>query len=468
MKEESRPLLFLLNVGMELCWLYACTNFLTSTAFHQSFPFPEAVGSFLLAAALTLFSEGRGWRVIYIVALQASVFIPTLIRMFNIFNSWSHSFSSQTWLAKSPNNPIGFPLEYIISFLILIWIFMFWAGGIKLVKRPMDYFAVCFRFERGLLAFFLLFLVKFYMQVQGIHAEESRSSMLLFPFLIFSLFAIGLVRNRSTGPKDFLPGYQGMGVILSFIVVILLFSTGLVLFCLPYLTAVAETGYGVVKIISRPVGAFILMLIRFFFGGDFTVAEKPPVKKKETFFDSTSEGESRWWYELLAKILTWGVGIIVGLVLLLLLAVTLYSLYQWLFSKTSIDQERQSSRHLIARWSIRLRQFLHSCLRWLWRRMIGYEGAVQFYVALLSWGRHSGQRNIPTETPIEYGVRLKDRFPKLKKEIELIIKAFNQQVYGEIILDKKQLGILQRAWWRLRSPLNWPSRLKAWFIRRGD
>jgi len=464
MKGEKGFLLFLVTVGMELSYLYACSTFLTTAIFNHPFPFPEAVGSFILAAVLTLLFQGRGWRVIYVLVAQAFGFIPALLRMVHIYKSWSDSFLSQTWLVKFYDNPMG-AIGWFISLLVIFWIWVFWAGGVGLARRPADYNTICSRFDRGLIAFFLLFLIKFLLQIkEGITIEEPVSQLLIFPFLIFSLLAIGLVRHRSVAPRDFLPGYQGIGVILSFIVVTLLFGTGLVFFCLPYLTLAAETGYSILKIASRPIGSFLLMILRFIFGSDFTLSEKPPIKKKE-IIEAVSQGEQSWWMELLGKILAWGVWILIGLVFLFLLVMALYFLYQWLLSRTPIGQERQSPRHLIALWAERLRLFLHSFWRWFLRRIKGYRGAIQLYTALRSWGRRSGLRHIPSETPTEYGSRLERRFPILKREIELIIQAFNEEVYGEIILNEHQLSMAQSAWRRLLSPLHWPLRLKTWFLR---
>jgi hypothetical protein len=70
-----------------------------------------------------------------------------------------------------------------------------------------------------------------------------------------------------------------------------------------------------------------------------------------------------------------------------------------------------------------------------------------------------------SETPTEYGSRLQVQFPALQKEIRVIIAAFNEAVYGEIDLGKKEIADAHSAWRRLRSPLNWPSRLKARLIR---
>jgi hypothetical protein len=465
MKEEKSFLLFLVTVGMELSYLYACSTFLTTSIFNHPFPFPEAVGSFVLAAVLTLLSQGRGWRVIYVLALQALGFIPALLRIANVFSSWLTSFSSQTWLVESNPNTLG-AAELFVGMLVLLWAVVFWGGGMGLARRPADYYTICSRFDRGLIAFFILFLIKFLLRLKGgIKIEEPVSEFLLFPFLIFSLLAIGLVRNRSAGPRDFLPGYQGIGVILSFIVVILLFGTGLVLFCLPYLTLAAEAGYGILKIVGRPVGSILVKVLLFIFGHTMALPEKMPVKKETSIPDLSSQGTTPWWMELLGKILAYGLWIILGLLLLIIVGVTLYYLYRWLLSRTALSEEKQSPRHLIALWLEKLRLFLHSCWRWLLRRIKGYKGAIPLYTALRTWGRHSGLPHSLSETPTEYGSRLKHRFPVLKREIELIIEVFNETVYGEIILNENQLTTAQSAWRRLRSPLHWPLRLKTWFLR---
>jgi len=99
------------------------------------------------------------------------------------------------------------------------------------------------------------------------------------------------------------------------------------------------------------------------------------------------------------------------------------------------------------------------------RRVKGYKGAAQLYTALRTWGRHSGLPHFLSETPIEYGLRLKNRFPSLKKEVESIIEAFNQEVYAETTLGEKQLSQVRFALRRMRSPMYWPSRLKSWFLQ---
>jgi hypothetical protein len=462
----NKALLLIAHGGMELSWTYAWAIFLTTSILHESFPFPETVGAFTLAAVLTFFSQGRGWRVIYIVFLQSLGFVPLLLRVVRIFNSWSHSYSSLSWLMDPEVTTPG-SHEWIIFILVLSWAISFWGGGMRLARRTLDYYTVCSRFDRGLVAFFILFLAKFLFLVRGeITLEEPVSEFLIFPFMIFSLLAIGLARSQTAASRDFLPGYQGVGVIMSFAVLVLLFGTGLVFFFLPYLTFVAEKGYVVLKTVAVPVGSILVTVLRFIFGynkDDFS--QKLPEKPEAKLPEFTPSGPGPWWLELLGKILAWGIWILLGLLFLTLIAVSIYFLFQWLLSRTSVNQERRMPRHPIFLWLEKLRLFLRSLWIRFMRCIKGYKGAVQFYTALLAWGRRSGLSHFRSETPMEYGLRLTRRFPALGKEIALIVDTFNKEVYGGIALDENHLTKARSAWFKLRNPLYWPRRLKTWFLR---
>ena len=465
MKREKGVFLFLVIGAMELSWRYAWANFLTTSILSQLFPFPEAIGTFALAAALTLFSKGKGWRVVYILSIQVFGFILAALRIVYVFNTWSYSFLNHTWLIEFYNTPRS-PLEWLYLILVLFLIVMFWVGGITLARRSTAYSTLCSRFDLGIVAFFLLFLIKFLVLVkEGIKIDDPVSQLFFFPFFIFGLLAIGLVRNQSTTPRDFLPGYKGIGVILSFAVVVGLFGTGLVLFFLPYLTLAAEMGYGIIKTAAKPLGPILVSILRFIFMHGAIRSEKPSTPTKGSIGDWGSPVESSWWIELLEKIFAWVFGGLFGLIVTIVLGIAVFYLLRWLFSRTSIHQRRQGSWYLISLWTERLRVFLLSCWRGIGRRVKRYKSAIQLYAALLSWGRHSGLPHFLSETPKEYGSRLKNRFPLLKREIELIVEAFNLEAYGEITLNDRQLAMAHSALRRLWSPLHWPSRLKTWFLK---
>ncbi len=344
-----------------------------------------------------------------------------------------------------------------------------WGGGIRLARRQLDYLTVCARFDRGLVAFFIILLAKFLILPQaGVKVEGKAFEFLIFSFFLCSLLAIGLVRNSATAAeRDFLPGYRGIGVILGFTVVLLLLCAGVAFFCLPYLTRAAETSYVLLKGAARPVGSLLLMILRFIFGSPEDWKSKVPKKEAAQVPKFDTSGQHSWWVEFLGQILVWVGWTIFALTLLVIVGGVLYFFVQWLFSKTERDEPGAPLRPLPF-WAEQVKRF-SLWLRDRFRRMLtSGRGIIPIFAALQRWGSHSGLPHVKSETPAEYGLRLKSRFPLLAREIETIILAFNEQVYGGIFSTEQRLAMAASAWVRLRSPLFWPRRLKSWFFRHQE
>ena len=140
----------------------------------------------------------------------------------------------------------------------------------------------------------------------------------------------------------------------------------------------------------------------------------------------TPQGPTPWWLELLGYVML----VIVGVLLLIIVCVALYYLYRWLLSRPSVTQEKQNPLYLISLLFGHMQRLLRSMWAALLLKMTGYTNSAQLYAALIRWGRHSGLRHIPSETPAEYGLRLKHRFPLLEADIGTIINAFNREAYG--------------------------------------
>ncbi len=464
MKDEHPVLVFLLRAGMELCYSYAALTFVTLSSFHRAFPFPEAIVSFLLSALITLMTAGRGWRMISVVGVHALAFVPMFLRMTQIFGSWSDVFVSQTWFTQYLEKPSS-AVEYFTFFLIVAWAFVFWGGGGTLASRSDDYATTCSRFDQGLIAFFVLLLAKFYLQAAlGIVLTDPTPGLFIFPFLLFSLLAIGLVRNRSSARRDFLPGYQRLGVLLGFVVVILLAGTGLVFFFLPLLTLAAEEGYGLLNIASGPIVSVLMAIWNWIFGTGMEVPEIRQGQAEPVPHTGGGVGLPDWLAPIL-QVAAVGVGILLLLVALAFVGGILYAILMWLFSKTPEGERKPGPLELFLSFFAGLRAWLVSLRRGIVRRLIGYNAAVQLYTALRDWGRNSGVPNLMDETPSEYGARLSSRFPALAGDIGLIVEAFNREVYGEMQLSRQELTPAQSAWRTLASPQLYQARLKTWFSR---
>ncbi|MGD9032298.1 MAG: DUF4129 domain-containing protein [Desulfobacteraceae bacterium] len=465
MRKDRGALLFLAHFGMELSWLYAWVTFLMTSIVHRPFPLPEAIGTSLLAAALSRVVRGMGLRVIWVLGLQILGFLLAASRIVYTFYYPAYPYFGKGWLAEFLIRTRD-PMAWLILVIVLIFALLFWLGGVTLARRSTAYFTICGRFDLGVAAFFCLLLVKFLLLVKGgIDVKDPSPELLLFPFFIFSLLAIGLARNSSSVRRDFLAGYRGVGVLVSFTMVVLAFGAGLVLLFMPYLSAAAEAGYGVLKSAAEPLSPILVRVLRFIFFGS-----RLPQESSSSSYEPEpiSSGESSWWSEVVVKVLEWGLLGLGALMGIILCALGAWYLLRWLFSRTSKKERKHIHWQLALLWAQRLWAALAMGLQRAVQWLKGYRDAVQIYRALRKWGRRSGLPHLLSETPVEYGSRLRMQFPSLTGEIGGIVEAFNLVVYGEVALDDDQMTLVKLFWRRLRSPRYWPARVKSWFLQANE
>lgn len=468
MKEEKSALLVLLHGGMEICWVYALANFTMISIFHRVFPLPEALITFWLGAALTHFSKGKGWRVIQGLGLQVLGLALVALQVTYVFGNPSQPFFGQAWILEFFGRPRDV-LEWMILFLMLFWTLMFWLGGVALSRRSLNYTSICIRFDLGVTAFFILHVVKALAMVKGgILFDDSLSGLLLLPFFLFSFLGIGLARNHGGVRGKFLAGYQGVGLALSFAVVVLVAGTGMVLLLFHHFIAVAEMGYGMLKQAAKPMVPVLISVLRFLLMHD-RIRQGPggsSGKDRETdpeeLFQGTGEPGP------FGEILFWGLALLLGSVALFFIGLGIMYGFRWLLSRTSYTDRQGKGWHSVLGWLFELGMRLLLWITRIFGKGSRMDSAARIFAYLLTWGRHSGLPRFPNETPIEYGMRLEAKFPDLKQEIELIIGYFNLAVYGETSFDKQKLGPARSAWRRMRSPRLWASRIKLWLFHPGE
>ncbi|MCG6536044.1 MAG: DUF4129 domain-containing protein [Syntrophales bacterium LBB04] len=456
---------YLVTGAMELSWFFAWAMFSSAATMGRPFPFFETVIAFALAVSITRVSTGKGWRVVQILGLQVVSFLCAALMMVHRLYYSSYALLDRGWLFAFFNGPKG-AQEWLILLMNIFLILVLWAVGVTFAGRARRYYVTCRRFDFGLAAFLALCIVKLIALTKGgVTIQDPLSLLFVFPFFLFSLLAIGMVRIDGTALKAFLPGYRGLGVIASFFAVVLLGAGGLILFFLPALTAVAQMGYRALRVAGEPLGYVFVTAVRFMFMPRGSRSEAAAEPSHGINWDMIKPGPQSWWVELLEEIIGWGLWGFVLLTLLAVAGIAAFCALKWLFSRTSVSNERRRPRDSISLWLSRLWASLVGFLRNALRGVRGYQKAAELYSALLGWARRSGLPHVLSETPIEFGARLNGRFPGLKPQIELIIGGFNQEVYGEAALSHTQVAAIRSAWCTLRSPVHWPLRVKGGFFR---
>jgi hypothetical protein len=375
MKKDRGILLFLAHGGMELSWRYAWATFLTTSIVHRPFPLPEALGTFSLAAVLYLVVRGIGLRVIAVLGIHILGFLLAASRLIYTFSYRAYAYFDKRWLLAFLSESRD-SLQWLILVIILLIALLLWLAGVALARRSTAYQITCIRFDYGVAAFFCLFIFKSMLLIKGgIAVRDSAPVMLVFPFFIFSLLAIGLARSRSSEPRDFLAGYRGIGVLVSFTLVVLTFGTGLVLFCMPYLSATAEAGYGVLKSAVGPLGPIVVRILLFLFRKP--LRQEPLAPEHEDEAQHIFSAESSWWSEWGQEVLGWGLLCLVLLIGLIFCAVGTWYLLRWLLSRTSKEERKPIDWQRAFLWVQRMWAALGMGLKWALQRLKGYRDAVQ-------------------------------------------------------------------------------------------
>jgi hypothetical protein len=463
MDTRKGMLWYLANGAMELSWFLGWAMFLSLMTMHRPFPFFETVTAFALAGFVGRFSTGKGWRIVSVLVIwMLGLICAALLLIHGIYYD-SYPLFQSGWLVVFWDGPQDLSEGLILS-LNLLLILILCASGVAFARRPMGYVHTCNRFDLGLGAFFALFIIKLVALTKGeAMAEDSLSLLFVFPFFLFGLLSIGMARMRGrNAAKAFLPGFRGVGVILSFFAAVLLGTGGLLLFFLPGLTTAAQMGYRALAAAGRPLVPVLIAILRFIFGphgnrpAEVAMNSSSPLADLDRIVPQTHG----WWMAWLEKILGWGLWGLMLLALVVGSAVVLYFIVKWLLSRT--EGGGRQATPISARFAA-WRNYWAEFWRKIFCGIMGYPRAAELYGALLAWAGRSGFPHDRGETPLEFGARLNGRFPAMKSPVALIIGAYNREVYGETVLDSKSLAAANAAWQFLRSPLHWPTRLKGWF-----
>lgn len=455
MSGRERLLLYALASVMELSWLAAWATFAGIGTMGRPFPLVQATMTFVGAFVLTRLSSGRGWRVIWVVAVQTAGLLGATACILHGHDYSARPLLDRAWLLDFLAATRS-PVDWLLLTLILACAIAFWIGGVRLAVRPLNYTVVCTRFDLGLAAFVLLFLVKLLIAVNGGRVDDRVSHLFLLPFFVASLLAIGTIRLQSDGRKDFLSGYRGLGIFLTFTAGTLLVAATLTLFSLPYLTVAAEVGLVALKGAGVAVSPALLWILRLLFAPQTFRADPKPAPSRHDLPTIPSHGQESWWMVAVEKVLLWIAVIFLVLAVVAVLGLCIYLVLRFLWSRTPGQRRRRQSTSLLA-WFRQIGMFLAG----LRAQRAGLRCARDGYRALLAWARRSGLRPAMAHTPAEIGARLQRRFPHLRAEIRTIVGAFHEEVYREEVLPADRLAEVRSAWRRLRSPRQWPRRLKV-------
>lgn len=464
---RSGKFLLLLAGIMELSWIYGWADFLVPVLLRRPF---NVIGGFAVMAIAYFFTRlsfGKGWRIIWIVLLQCAGFVcGSFIMMHHAFYG-SYALFDGMWvrhLFGASKDPFAI---FSISMHLMLGV-IFWWAGMGLARRSLSYTILCRRFDLGLAAFFALFLFKLLLAVRGGTAPATFADVsLAIIFLLCGLCAVGLARSEGNAKKEYLAGGRRVGIFVTFASAVVVVAGCLALLFLSQGQLFAEAGWKVFSGAGDLAGPIFVSVMRFLFTNRIREESAAGQKSASGLDASGASGRGAGWMESMELVLAWFIVVVCVLAILFLIVYLVIFLFKRLSAKSGVSDRGPGSGDVRG-----LLNFLKKCFR-VFRDWIGkisggrrMETARSLYGALLRWGRRSGLSHSACETPSEFGMRLKALFPVLAGEIDAVVNGLNREVYGGMVLDRGELGVLRSSLKRMVSPRWWPLRARSFFTGR--
>jgi hypothetical protein len=465
MTEKRSLLLMIARSGMELCWLCGWCAYLSAAVLKRGFPLPEAVCAFFLAALIMRIRwVGLGrWRIFFIPTLHLSGFLLAAAIIVYPFTDGQIPFINVGWAAALLQQTEGF-MGWVELVLMGCFVLVFWIGGCAFARRPTTAVSVGRRFDAGITVFLGLFVLRFLLAYKGsIHVGDPYSGMLIVPFFIFSLLAIGIVNQRSSTPKAFLSGFHWIGVISSFTIVAVCLVAAGFFFLLPFFTVAAEAGYSALKTATGPLGPVMVSFLRFIFQPRSLRMDPPSPSLQPDNGAMARAVDTDASDPFIQSLIVWGIAGLAGLLLLFGVCIGLWYLWRWLWHKFSQTPEYEPRPGTFIKTLLQLLFRLIGMAKRLQGYFSGYSSVIQLFESVMGWGRRSGIPRLAGETPLEYSRRLASLFPLLHRQFGIIVEAYHKEVYAKSSLDIETFRAAQMAWRDLRSPRYWPMRIRAGF-----
>jgi len=455
--KSKKALLFIFAGMMEITWLYAITCILFLLLEAPLFPIWTAVLAFFVPIIITSILDGRGRRIIEYVALHIFFYLLILLYTVYSYGNWTESFLAFQWLKMIFHQQQG-PVDGFTYLLIIFWFSLLWRGGYKLAHRSNDHLTISSRFDLGIVALVSIFII-----LGSTSMSLPHSSALIIYYFLFSMFAISIAKNLKSSKTKHPYQLSRTSFVMTFILIVFLFGSWIVLFFLPQMTSAAQSGYRFLKILGQPLGSFLLKIILFLFGNRNRSVNVSPTYSGGSDIPLIENSEPTWFAQLLQWIITWGFIVFLGIIVIIAIGWLLWFLYKWFSTKTDLDTRKKGFFEEMFFSFINLfnlgKKYIYKIICALKKRHINQGTTYFFFKKLCNWGKISGIPRKISKTPQEYGKYLIYFFPDKQSEIQLIIDGFNRETYGNKPTQKDQLVKIKRAWQNLSSPLKWPLRL---------
>ncbi len=423
------------TAGMEFCRLTA-VGLLVAQAFPgRRFP--------ALAVALSHFG-----------ALLLSFSLGTLTRR-RIAGAAVHLVGFGVSLVLTTTSLSGWPpegaagwffLSSVAAILVVAWIRGAWFG-----TAPLSYETTVNRFDIGVGLLFGVSLLGI-----GLRVDEPLSLPLVGSYFLFGMLALSAARDLTVDLR-FQRRRTSVRLLFSVVVAFLTLG-GAVVLLFPIFGRAADHVQGTVVSLVTPLGPWVVAVLRFLLGFGRGRGRLAPVSGSPGETEMPLADEPISSSGIVARLLGWGMVLVLAVPALILLALLLRKLLSHLGARSTGTSPKAVFRQILRVLLGRLVSFFRRFQR---ANVGGSTRRPEAFRVLLTWGRRSGLSRRPSETAAEYARRISGLVPRAAGALQSLVSLGEEELYAERPIVGPRLRRLKAARRCLRSPRLYPSRLAA-------
>lgn len=429
----------------EFFWLYSMILTFTFFINDRGFPLVRSYVIFWLVVVVTKLLKRRRMYTLSRLLINIPIYLLTAVLIMSAFYNTSGTLFDFSWTTLMWSNLSGVKNIFFLV-LIILGVTLLWVFGITFGLSQNNYKDTIKRLEKSIITvFFIAFLA-------GIIklTIPPMSSVVLCMFL-WGILSVAVSKNSLWGVSSRhvhgslrLIGFFMAGLFVSILAII---SLGM-----DYLAWTAQRGFDAARTVFDPVIALLLIVLKSIFGWMGYNLVNDPAAPKTPLNPSGPEkipiGTDGYTQIILYLML--------GILILLALCITVFllvTLVKALLTKRGMDQSHlslvKSLQEVWGKFLALFRSIKKHFIDVLLRRNVRL--AEKVYLKMISWGTLRGIIHFSSETPLEYSVKLSEKYSHRADEFQLIAEFFCLEIYGGRDLDPSQESSLKQAWQRIRK-----------------
>lgn len=429
----------------EFFWLYSMILTLTFFINNRGFPLLTSYAVFWLVVVVTKLLRSRRMYTLSRLLIYIPIYLVTAVLVMSAFYDTSETLFDFGWITLMWSNLSGVKNIFFLL-LIIFGLTMLWVFGVTFGVSSNSYKDTIKRLEKSIITvFFIAFLAGI------IKLTIPHMSSVVLGMFLWGILSVALSKNSLWGVSSRY-AHSSLRLIGFFMAALFVSILAIISLGMDYLAWTAQRSLETIRIVFDPVISFLFGVLKSVFEWmGYNVINDPSAPNTPLTPSGPEKiGVGADGYTQLILYLMLGVLILLAVCIIFLLLVILFKA---LLTKRGMNQPNLSLAESLQEVWEELQAVFRSIKKHIMDLVLrrNVRTVEKIYLKLISWGTLRGIIHFSSETPLEYSVKLAEKYCHRTDDFQLIAEYFCLEVYGGRTLDPSQELSLKKAWQSIRK-----------------